>query len=66
MSSAPFTSPQAAALALLNAGVDLTSKQGQFLGGVAFMEGPLSVKQSDWLIGLLKKHGLPRLQGGGE
>ena len=61
--SAPFTSQRAAALALLN-GAPLKAKEGQFCGGIAFEDG-LTPKQRNWLVILLKRHGLPELNDGG-
>ena len=62
--SAPFVDHSVAALALLNADLPLSVKQAQFLGGAAFSE-TLSQKQQAWIVGLLKKHGLPPLADGG-
>jgi hypothetical protein len=63
--NAPFDSFRSAALALLNAGVELRQREGQFLGGVAFFEyEALSAKQAKWLGILLERHGLPPLEGG--
>lgn len=62
----PFTDPSQAALALLNIGCDLTWKAGQFLGGVAVSQNPLSEKQLAWLAKLLERAGLPPLADGGE
>lgn len=60
-----FDSHKAAALALLMSGADLSIKQGQFLGGLCFTDGGMSDKQREWLVGLLKRHGLPPLADGG-
>ncbi|HEX8447672.1 MAG TPA: hypothetical protein VF649_13790 [Sphingomonas sp.] len=59
----PFTDHRAAAMALLTSGAALRSREGQFLGGIAFDSNPLSEKQSNWLRVLLDKHGLPELEG---
>lgn len=55
-----------AALALINAGLPLRPREGQFLGGLAFDANPLSEKQRGWLVILLAKHGLPPLADGGD
>lgn len=65
MTSAPFTSHRAAALALLNGGYRLSRKAGQFLGQIAVDPSPLSELQADWLAKLLDKAGLPPLAAGG-
>jgi hypothetical protein len=67
MSAPFFRTPQAAALSLLTAGKDLNQKQGQFLGGLAFSapDYTLSEKQNRWLRDLLRKNGMPTLEGGG-
>jgi len=55
-----FTTDRDAALALLNGGVRLTRRAGQFLGGiVAGPSGSLSDAQAKWLDSLLKKADLP-------
>lgn len=61
--SAPFPTIRAAALALLN-GAPLKQKEGQFLGGIAFAEYPLTPKQLKWLVGLLDRNNLPPLADG--
>lgn len=58
--TAPFPSHKEAALALLASGADLRSKEGQFLGGIAFTDA-LTDKQVHWLEILLDRHGLPPL-----
>ncbi|MBV9842397.1 MAG: hypothetical protein JOY99_12860 [Sphingomonadaceae bacterium] len=58
--SAPFESYQSAARALFN-GAELKSREGQFVGGLAFSDGPLTDKQLNWLRVLLARHGLPPL-----
>lgn len=55
--SAPFSR---AALALINS-ADLSEREGQFCGGLAFRHEPLSEKQENWLKILLDRHGLPAL-----
>lgn len=62
--SQPFTDHRAAAMALLTSGAALRSKEGQFLGGIAFDANPLTEKQGNWLRILLERHGLPALIGG--
>lgn len=54
-----------AARALLAVG-SLSEKEGQFCGGLAFRNAPLSGKQANWLRILLSRHGLPTLVKGGE
>lgn len=54
----------AAAMALLTSGAQLRSKEGQFLGGIAFDANPLTEKQANWLSILLTKHGFGDLNGG--
>jgi hypothetical protein len=60
-----FTSHRSAALALLNSGVRLSRKAGQFLGQIAVDSTALSGAQLDWLDKLLEKAGLPPLAAGG-
>lgn len=57
--SQPFTDHRAACLAVLNSGIALTRKAGQFLGGEAFNDAPMSAAQSKWLNQLLAKAKLP-------
>jgi hypothetical protein len=58
---------KAAALSLLNhPEPTLNYKTGQFLGGIAFSDQPLSERQIRWLSDLLRKHGLPPLANGGD
>ena len=52
---------RAAALALLNAGVDLVQREGQFLGGIAHQHHPMTEKQANWLRILLDRHRLKPL-----
>jgi hypothetical protein len=59
--SAPFDSHRAAAMALLTSGASLRPREGQFLGGIAFTDDPLSEKQKNWLLILLRRHDLPTL-----
>jgi hypothetical protein len=59
-----FPTPRAAAMALLVGAEGLSVKQAQFLGGVTAADGDLSDKQREWLVGLLRRHGLPPLGGG--
>lgn len=61
----PFTDHRAACLAVLNSGMPLTRKAGQFLGGESASDTPLSEKQSEWLAKLLERAGLPPLADGG-
>lgn len=60
-----FTSPRAAALAILLAfdrgEVALTRRAGSFLGETLVDDTPLSEKQAAWLATLLTKAGLPPL-----
>ncbi|WP_203309632.1 hypothetical protein [Sphingomonas beigongshangi] len=54
-----------AALSLLNhPEPTLNYKSGQFLGGIAFSDQPLTERQERWLSDLLRKHGLPPLVSG--
>lgn len=64
---APFADHRPAALAVLShSQADLNYRSGQFLGGIAFSDRPLTDKQARWLSTLLDKHGLPPLAAGGE
>lgn len=54
-----FLDHRAAALALLTSGAALRKNEGQFLGGIAFSDDPLSEKQRRWLDILLARHALP-------
>lgn len=58
-----FTCHRAACLAVLNSGITLTRKAGQFLGGEYASETALSEKQRDWLSKLLERAGLPPFDG---
>jgi hypothetical protein len=49
---------QRKAMALLTSGAALKSREGQFLGGIAFDANPLTEKQANWLAILLEKHGV--------
>lgn len=58
---------KAAALSLLNHPEPvLTYRSGQFLGGIAFSDRPLTDKQAGWLSKLLDQHGLPPFADGGD
>ena len=59
-----FETVRAACLALLNSGAEFNHRTGQFLGGVAFQDVPLTEKQERWLSSLLEKGGLPPLGEG--
>lgn len=61
----PFTDHRDACLAVLNSGIMLTRKAGQFLGGEYASETSLSEKQREWLGKLLERAGLPPLADGG-
>jgi hypothetical protein len=59
---APYTDHKPAALAVLNhPQAQLNYRSGQFLGGIAFSDRPLTDKQAGWLSKLLEQHGLPPL-----
>lgn len=61
-STMPDHPVKAAALSLLShPEPTLTYKSGQFLGGIAFSNQPLTERQKRWLSDLLSKHGLPPL-----
>ena len=62
----PFHTHADAAIALITAGRPLRSREGQFLGGIAFNAEPLTTKQFNWLAILLERHGLPPLADGGD
>jgi hypothetical protein len=62
--SAPFPTPRAAALALLNSDADLNRRTCQFLGTLCAPDEGLSERQERWLSDLLRKHSLPPLAGG--
>ena len=66
--SAPFTTPSAAAWALLDAAragtTTFSRKAAGFVGETAIDPTPLSEKQRNWLATLLTKAGLPPLDGG--
>jgi hypothetical protein len=55
-----FTRYQHAARELISI-AKLKPKEGQFLGGLLFSEGPISDRQRNWLAILLDRHGLPPL-----
>lgn len=65
MTEQPFPNHRSAALALLNSGVRLSRKAGQFLGQIAVDPTALSEAQLDWLDKLLEKATLPPLATGG-
>lgn len=58
--SQPFVHHSIAALALLNADLNLRPREGQFLGGIIFTD-ELTDKQLNWLSILLARHNLPTL-----
>lgn len=60
----PFTDFRLAARQLLTI-VNLSEKEGQFLGGLSYRSAPLSDKQANWLRILLDRHGFPALAEGG-
>jgi hypothetical protein len=62
----PFTNHRKACLAVLNSGVTLNRREGQFLGGEAYNDTPLSEKQTAWLAKLLDRAGLRPLAAGGQ
>lgn len=64
MTELPFNHHRNAALALLTERPDLSHKEAGFLGHVAVAQA-LSVKQHQWLMKLLSRHGLPQLADGG-
>lgn len=57
----PFPSHKEAAMALLTSGAALKPKEGQFCGGLAFTDDPLTERQHHWLVILLRRHNLPEL-----
>ena len=58
MTTAAFTEHRTAAMALLTSGAPLRSKEGQFLGGIAFDANPLTDKQERWLEILLDRYAI--------
>jgi hypothetical protein len=64
LSAQPFADPRDAARALFVAGADLDWRSGQFAGGIAYADRPLTDRQLRWLAALLSKAGLPPLAGG--
>lgn len=58
-----FQDHRAACLAVLNSGMPMTRKAGQFLGGEAVNDKPLSEKQLKWLAELMERAGLPPFAG---
>lgn len=62
----PFARYQDAARALLmHSASKLSTRAGQFCGGLMFSAEPLTDKQLRWLTDLLQDHGLPALADGG-
>ncbi|MEG3166406.1 hypothetical protein U1701_17635 [Sphingomonas sp. PB2P19] len=60
----PFPTYRDAARALiLHPAPKLTTRSGQFCGGLMFSVEPLTGKQERWLADLLRKHDLPPLSG---
>lgn len=55
-----FYSSKVAAMELLRV-APLKPREGQFCGGLAFSDEPLTDKQRNWLVILLDRHGLPPL-----
>lgn len=55
----PFIDHSAAALALLNSGARFSRRAGSFLGQCTVDPTPLTPAQSDWLVTLLDRAGLP-------
>ena len=49
---------QRQAMAIITSGATLKSREGQFLGGIAFDANPLTEKPAHWRAILLKRHGL--------
>jgi hypothetical protein len=47
---------RAVAMRVLTSGAALRSREGQFLGGIAFSDDPLTEKQANWLDILIKRH----------
>ena len=66
--SAADKSKQSAAMALLtlcmNGDVHISRKAGSFLGQIIADPAPMSEAQTDWIVSLLDKAGLPPLEGG--
>lgn len=54
-----FRDHRKACFAVLTSGCELSRKEGQFLGGQAFDDAPLSAKQASWLAALLSRAKLP-------
>lgn len=63
--SAAFSTPRAAALALLNGDSRLSRQAGSFLGQTAVDPTPLSEAQRKWLDTLLARAGLPPMAEAG-
>ena len=47
---------QKAAMDVITSGAALRSKEGQFLGGIAFDANPLTEKPANWLRILVERH----------
>ena len=62
--TAPFPTPRAAALALLNSDARLSRKAGSFAGQLCVDPTPMSPAQISWLATLLDRAGLPPLAEG--
>ena len=60
----PFSDFRLAARQLLTV-VNLTEKEGQFLGGLCCRTAPLTEKQANWLRILLDRHGFALFVEGG-
>ena len=65
MTERTFPAHRQAALALLNGSHPLSRKAGQFLGQLAVDPSPMSEAQTNWLVKLLDRNGLPALSEGG-
>lgn len=59
-----FTDFRVAARQILTV-VNLSEREGQFLGGLCYRTEPLTEKQAKWLRILLERHGFPTLVMGG-
>ncbi len=65
MTERTFPDHRQAALALLNGNHRLSRKAGQFLGQLAVDPAAMSDAQTEWLMKLLDRNGLPALAEGG-
>lgn len=64
MSAGPFRDHREVAMAVLTCGAQLRRNEGQFLGGIAFDDTPLTEKQERWLNILVERYGVePAGQG---